>query len=271
MALVSSGTSVEIQVLEQNHQLKVVDQEEPTKIGDTTTYNEEIPIPEQKHLTEDIKEARVDSYGESTTQSQKKLKLEKKTSLRTKTLKLEKVDNEITTGIKQSADVKHGASVISRSTLARNSTDEKQPEGWAKLRETVRGKVMGSKKPQANAKDGGETKLNKLKKNSTSKASPLPSFYHRKDTPPKPQPNKVPVTHPRSPQLGQQNKSSSEGVNTNKEDLKKNASRTISVTAKETIHKLFKGVRKAQSSQQEKVLKNSSSISHKSAMEEEKV
>ncbi|KAF9598809.1 hypothetical protein IFM89_031477 [Coptis chinensis] len=193
------------------------------------------------------------------------------------------VDTENSTRYTPSLEPRRGPSVHSRPTLARNSTSTKQSElliclnhflqsppmraNGTKLKDKVRWKDIESKKVQVNAQDAEET--DKLKKCSTFKASPLPSFYHRKDPPPKTELKKVPVTHPKSPQLGRRSKSSSEGINTNKEEIKKSDSRIISITAKEKIQNLFKSAWSAPSSQQNRKLKTLSSISRGSRMGKE--
>lgn len=92
--------------------------------------------------------------------------------------------------------------------------------------------------------DGEETRL-ELKKSTTFKATPMPRFYHRKDPPPKPEQKKDTATSPKFPQIGLQSKSLGEGE-----------------SAKDTIHRLLKGAWKDPSSQQKKVVKSSSTISH---------
>ncbi|XP_011018540.1 PREDICTED: uncharacterized protein LOC105121553 isoform X2 [Populus euphratica] len=101
------------------------------------------------------------------------------------------------------------------------------------------------KKVEKNQAEESET--NKLRKNSTFKTLPLPSFIRRKESTSKPDIKKVPTTGPRSALPGRQgHKSISDAEKNKTKNIGKNTvSRTISSSAKETISKLIKGTRKA--------------------------
>ncbi|KAJ0053348.1 hypothetical protein Pint_03459 [Pistacia integerrima] len=84
-------------------------------------------------------------------------------------------------------------------------------------------------------------KDNKLQKSSTFKASPLPSFYHRRNPPSKPEINKIQATRPKSPVIGARRKSMSSADKPKSEEKGKTVARRRSSNgAKETISKLFK-------------------------------
>lgn len=79
----------------------------------------------------------------------------------------------------------------------------------------------------------------KLRKTSTFKALPLPSFYHQKDLPPKPEAKKTPVTHSKPPMFGQIRKQAavpkSKSSKTTEDQKPKRVMRASSFSAKETI------------------------------------
>ncbi|XP_031248864.1 protein WVD2-like 3 [Pistacia vera] len=84
-------------------------------------------------------------------------------------------------------------------------------------------------------------KDNKLQKSSTFKASPLPSFYHRRNPPSKPEVNKIQAARPKSPVTGARRKSMSGADKPKSEEKGKTVARRRSSNgAKETISKLFK-------------------------------
>ncbi|KAH8521507.1 hypothetical protein H0E87_002517 [Populus deltoides] len=101
------------------------------------------------------------------------------------------------------------------------------------------------KKVEKNQAEESET--NKLRKNSSFKTLPLPSFIRRKESTSKPEIKKVPTTGPRSALPGRQgHKSISDAEKNKTKNIGKNTvSKTISSSAKETIIKLIKGTRKA--------------------------
>ncbi|KAJ0113560.1 hypothetical protein Patl1_03524 [Pistacia atlantica] len=88
-------------------------------------------------------------------------------------------------------------------------------------------------------------KDNKLQKSSTFKASPLPSFYHQRNPPSKPEINKIQAARPKSPVIGARWKSMSSADKPKSEEKGKTVARKISSNgAKETISKLLKTTKK---------------------------
>ncbi|KAJ6811459.1 putative protein WAVE-DAMPENED 2 isoform X1 [Iris pallida] len=83
-----------------------------------------------------------------------------------------------------------------------------------------------------------DKEVHKMQRISTFKASALPSFYRRKSPPQKPELVKIPLTRPKSPNLGPKNKSS---VNNKGEGTNKVTAGPIGNTAKETMKNSVEG------------------------------
>ncbi|KAL5710400.1 hypothetical protein ACHQM5_020964 [Ranunculus cassubicifolius] len=318
-----------IEELKQSDLIDEINDQDFIDIGENTSL-------EQEQFTEDIKETRLENEGEGelanqnvevvkveetakkivgiikkpkaalkkkatqpSSKTDKKVMAKEKPSCSFQKSKLSKlpsfntkVDTQNENGAKKISELKRGMSNASRSTVVRNSTgtiekaqtkDIHSKNTQAKTKEgeeTQPNKVKKSNSFKASPlpsfylrkdpttkpepkKDGEEAKLDKIKKSNTFKASPLPSFYHRKDPPPVvPESKKVTTTPPKTSELGHQSNLFAEGIKIDKEDRNnKTASRTISTAAKETIHKLLEGAWEDPSTQKTKVPKNSSSVS----------
>ncbi|XP_058086372.1 protein WVD2-like 1 [Magnolia sinica] len=140
----------------------------------------------------------------------------------------------------RSSEPRHGAAP-SRSTLKPGERPEKRTEPGHKMKEKAQTKEVEVKKSQPTDKVGstvqGEVEIKKLGKSSTFKASPLPSFYHKK-APPKPELKKIPSMRPKSPPLHRRSKSISEQVSNKTETI--NRSKSVSEPANgktETINR----------------------------------
>ncbi|KAI5601982.1 hypothetical protein BDE02_01G127200 [Populus trichocarpa] len=135
-----------------------------------------------------------------------------------------------------------------RPRVTSTKTDDKKVENGVKTKEKIQVKDIQNKSSQSIPKNQAEeSETNKLRKNSTFKTLPLPSFILRKESTSKPEIKKVPTTGPRSALPGRQgHKSISDAEKNKTKNIGKNTvSRTISSSAKETISKLIKGTRKA--------------------------
>ncbi|KAI5601983.1 hypothetical protein BDE02_01G127200 [Populus trichocarpa] len=167
----------------------------------------------------------------------KRMSRERRASVDFKDLQLPKLSKSASVNYKVQSSP--SAKDLVASKLKRSATTASNP------RPRVTSTKTDDKKVEKNQAEESET--NKLRKNSTFKTLPLPSFILRKESTSKPEIKKVPTTGPRSALPGRQgHKSISDAEKNKTKNIGKNTvSRTISSSAKETISKLIKGTRKA--------------------------
>ncbi|KAI9401585.1 hypothetical protein POPTR_001G140400v4 [Populus trichocarpa] len=167
----------------------------------------------------------------------KRMSRERRASVDFKDLQLPKLSKSASVNYKVQSSP--SAKDLVASKLKRSATTASNP------RPRVTSTKTDDKKVEKNQAEESET--NKLRKNSTFKTLPLPSFILRKESTSNPEIKKVPTTGPRSALPGRHgHKSISDAEKNKTKNIGKNTvSRTISSSAKETISTLIKGTRKA--------------------------
>ncbi|XP_077237634.1 uncharacterized protein LOC143879244 [Tasmannia lanceolata] len=137
--------------------------------------------------------------------------------------------------IERSTDLKL-ATTASKSTFRGTERMEKRIESGNQMKEKNHEKEAEITKKSHSIVKKEELEAMKLKKSSTFKATPLPSFYHQKAPPPMPELKKIPSTRPRSPHLGHhRSKSMFESGIDKIETIEKSTPKKISSSAKETM------------------------------------